>query len=33
MDMAKLLFQKCGQGKYFPVLNETEINVEVHKYC
>ena len=27
MGMANLLFQKCGQGRYFPTLNVTKINV------
>ena len=27
MGMANLLFQKYGQGKYFPTLNVTKINV------
>jgi hypothetical protein len=27
MGMANRLFKKCGQGKYFPTLNVTKINV------
>jgi hypothetical protein len=26
MGMADIMFQKCGQGNYFPTLNVTKIN-------